>query len=90
MIDKCRGRIWFAGARRMATLVLLFGFCAMPPIAGRANAFEVLVTAPLEVSDIQTIIEAAVTRAVRDHAKVVVAVSDREGTPLAVFDMTGV
>ncbi len=74
----------------MAAVVLLLGFCAMPPIAGRANAFEVLNTAPLEVSDIQTIISAAVTRAVRDKVLVVVAVSDREGTPLAVYDMTGV
>ncbi len=89
MVDKYRARMCFAGARRMATLVLLFGFCAMPPIAGRANAFEVLNTAPLEVSDIETIISAAVTRAVRDKVLVVVAVSDREGHVLGVFDMTG-
>jgi uncharacterized protein GlcG (DUF336 family) len=78
-----------ARARRAAFAVVLFGFSASPPIAGRANALPMLVTAPLTVTDVENIISAAVTRAAQDKVAVIVAVSDREGTPLAVFDMNG-
>jgi uncharacterized protein GlcG (DUF336 family) len=75
--------------RRVVIAALLFGFFAMHPIAGLAKSLGVLVTAPLEVSDVENIISATVTRAARDGVAVVVAVSDREGNVLGVFDMTG-
>lgn len=84
-----RGGKWHASARRVAIVLLLFGSCAMYPIAGHAKTLKVLVTAPLQVSDVENIISAAVTRAAHDGVDVVVAVSDREGHVLGVFDMTG-
>jgi len=55
-----------------------------------AGGFPVLPTATLQVVDVQNLIAAAVTRAHRDNATVVVAVSDREGNVLGMFDMTDV
>jgi uncharacterized protein GlcG (DUF336 family) len=60
-------------------------------IANLANAAPIptLPTGQLQVSDLQTIIAQAVTQAVHDNVQVVIAVSDREGNVLGVFDMTG-
>jgi len=80
----------YARMRRAVIVVLLSGFCAMlHPIAALANTLGVLVTAPLEASDVENIISAAVIRAAHDGVAVVVAVSDREGHILGVFDMNG-
>ncbi len=72
--------------RRGAMVLLAFVLSAMHPVA--VCALETLNTAPLTVSDVENIISAAVTRAVHDRVAVIVAVSDREGNPLAVYDMT--
>jgi uncharacterized protein GlcG (DUF336 family) len=55
-----------------------------------AGGFPVLPTATLQMTDVQNLIAAAVTRAHRDNATVVVAVSDREGNVLGMFDMADV
>jgi uncharacterized protein GlcG (DUF336 family) len=66
----------------LAALTLLF--------ANRAVAAPIttLPTGQFQVSDVQTLIEQAVTQAVHDNVQVVVAVTDREGNVLGVFDMT--
>jgi uncharacterized protein GlcG (DUF336 family) len=46
-----------------------------------------LVTAPLTVTDVENIISAAATRAEHDGVAAAIAVSDREGHVLGVFDM---
>ena len=89
MVYEDQGGKWHARARRGAIVILIFGFCAMHPIAGHAKTLKVLATAPLTISDVEDIISAGVTRAAHDGVAVVVAVSDREGNVLGVFDMTG-
>jgi uncharacterized protein GlcG (DUF336 family) len=72
---------------------LALAIAALLMLTGRytsAGGFPVLPTAPLQVTDVENLIAAAVTRAHRDNATVVVAVSDREGNVLGLFDMTGV
>jgi uncharacterized protein GlcG (DUF336 family) len=73
-----------------------FGLAALTLLlAGLASAAPIttLPTGQLQVSDVQTIIAQAVTQAVHDNihdlVNVVVAVTDREGNVLGVFDMTG-
>jgi hypothetical protein len=61
----------------------LLGFAQAAPIS-------VLPTGQLQVSDVQSIIAQAVTQAVHDNVEVVVAVSDREGRMLGVWDMNPV
>jgi uncharacterized protein GlcG (DUF336 family) len=56
---------------------------------GTAHALEALETAPLTVTDVTNIISAAATRARHDRVAAVIAVSDREGNILGVFDMLG-
>jgi uncharacterized protein GlcG (DUF336 family) len=68
----------------IATLLMLTGRYTS------AGGFPVLPTAILQSSDVENLIAAAVTRAHRDNATVVVAVSDREGNVLGMFDMTDV
>ena len=87
MVEEDQAGKWHAGARRLPIVVLLLAVNTILLIGGRANAFEVLVTAPLAVSDVENIISAAVTRAAHDKVDVVVAVSDREGNNLGVWDM---
>jgi uncharacterized protein GlcG (DUF336 family) len=87
MVEGDRDRNWHVGARPSTIVALLFAI-TMQPIAGRANAFEVLATAPLTMTDVENIISAAATRAKHDGVAAVIAVSDREGHPLGVFDMT--
>jgi uncharacterized protein GlcG (DUF336 family) len=87
MGDKHRAAKERDRTRRGAIVVLVFALSAMHPVA--ANALEALNTAPLTVSDVENIISAAATRAKHDRAPAVIAVSDREGHPLAVFDMFG-
>ena len=77
------GRRWQL-AVAITTLLLLTGRYT------NAGGFSVLATATLQVTDVENLIAAAVTRAHRDKATVVVAVSDREGNVLGLFDMTGV
>src|SRR5271167_3868648 len=89
MVEEDQAGKWHARAGRLVIAVLLSAVSTILPIARRANAFEVLVTAPLAVSDVENIISAAVTRAARDKVDVVVAVSDREGNNLGVWDMPG-
>jgi uncharacterized protein GlcG (DUF336 family) len=74
-------------SRRVSIIVLALALGAAHPIT--AHALDALVTAPLTVSDVSNIIAAAATRAKHDHAAAVIAVSDREGNPLGVFDMFG-
>jgi uncharacterized protein GlcG (DUF336 family) len=71
-------------ALAIATLMMLTGRYAS------AGGFPVLPTAILQTTDVENLIAAAVTRAHRDNATVVVAVSDREGNVLGMFDMTDV
>src|ERR1700691_946278 len=87
MVEGDRDRNWHVGARPSTIVALLFAI-TMQPIAGRANAFEVLATAPLTMTDVENIISAAATRAKHDGVAAVIAVSDREGHPLGVCDMT--
>jgi len=54
-----------------------------------AYALKSLVTAPLTVTDVQNIIARAVTQAVHNNQAVTIAISDREGNVLGVFNMTG-
>lgn len=54
-----------------------------------AGGFPVLPTATLAVSDVENLIATAVTRAHLDKKPVIVAVSDREGNVLGLFDMNG-
>jgi uncharacterized protein GlcG (DUF336 family) len=84
-----RGEKKLAGAGPIAIGVLLFAFGAMHSIPGYAEPLEMLLTAPLTVTDVENIIAAAATRAKHDGAPADIAVSDREGNVLAVFDMTG-
>ena len=77
------GRRWQL-ALAIATLLML---TCRDTIAG---GFPVLPTATLQITDVQNLIATAVTRAYRDNATVVVAVSDREGNVLGLFDMNGV
>ena len=72
--------------RRVAIVALTFALAAIHPAI--AHALEMLETAPLTVTDVENVISAAVTRAVHDKVAVIVAVSDREGNPLTVYDMT--
>src|SRR5438105_3740863 len=82
-------RILFARLR--FSFVLLTTALAATAIARPASGapISVLRTASLQVGDVQTIIANAVTRAVHDGAPVVIAVTDREGNILGVFNMTG-
>jgi uncharacterized protein GlcG (DUF336 family) len=52
-----------------------------------AAPIKELPTGQLQVSDVQNIIAQAVTQAIHDQVQVVVAVTDREGNVLGVFDM---
>jgi uncharacterized protein GlcG (DUF336 family) len=54
-----------------------------------AAPIPVLPSGQLSVTDVQTIIAQAVTQAVHDKVVVVIAVTDREGNVLGVFDMNG-
>ncbi len=63
-------------------LMLRAGFAWTAPVTA-------LPYGQLTVSDVQTIIAQAVTQAKHDNQAVVVAVTDREGNILGVFDMTG-
>jgi uncharacterized protein GlcG (DUF336 family) len=58
--------------------------------AGRAVAAPIpfLPSGQLAVTDVQTIIAQAVTQAAHDKVNVVIAVTDREGNILGVFDMS--
>ncbi len=79
----------FSLSRRCATS---YGLVAMVLLlSGRVFAAPItsLPTGQLLVSDLQTIIAQAVTQAVHDKVQVIVAVTDREGNVLGVFDMTG-
>jgi uncharacterized protein GlcG (DUF336 family) len=69
-------------------MLLALALGAMHPMA--AHALAALETAPLTVSDVTNIISAAATRAKHDRVAAVIAVSDREGNILGVFDMFGV
>src|SRR5437868_2183947 len=77
--------------RRFSFVLLAMALAAIGVAAGAASSapIPVLRTATLQVSDVQAIIANAVTRAVHDSAPVVIAVSDREGNVLGVFNMTG-
>ena len=71
---------------------VLFGCEGTPdtPNTGTANTpnanFQAL--APLTVADVQTIIAQAVTQAVASNVRATIAVVDREGNVLGVFQMT--
>jgi len=54
-----------------------------------AFALKNLITAPLTVTDVENVIARAVTQAVHNNQAVTIAISDREGNVLGVFDMTG-
>jgi uncharacterized protein GlcG (DUF336 family) len=77
------GRRWQL-ALAIATLLMLMRSYTS------AGGFPVLPTATLQITDVENLIAAAVTRAHRDNATVVVTVSDREGNVLGLFDMNGV
>ena len=67
-----------------AALVLMIACCD-----GAAGGFPVLPTAIPQTSDVENLIATAVTRAHLDKKPVIVAVCDREGNVLGVFDMNG-
>jgi len=75
--------------RRFASATLVLAALTLM-LAGLVEAAPIttLPTGQLQVSDVQTIIAQAVTQAVHDNVQVIVAVSDREGNVLGVFDMT--
>ena len=60
-------------------------------VAASAGAapIKALRTGQLQITDVQTILANAVAQAVHDDVQVVIAVTDREGNVLGVFDMTG-
>lgn len=77
---------------RYGRLTAIVGLAALSLLLARlagAASIPVLPTGQLQVGDVQTIIAQAVTQAVHDKVQVVVAVTDREGNVLGVFDMTG-
>jgi len=76
-------------ARRSAAAVVLAALTLLLGDLAIAAPITTLRTGQLQVSDVQTIIAQAVTQAVHDKVEVVVAVTDREGNVLGVFDMTG-
>ncbi|HLI78881.1 MAG TPA: heme-binding protein, partial [Candidatus Binataceae bacterium] len=61
----------------------------MPATLASAAPITELPTGQLQTTDVQNIIASAVTQAVHDKVNVVVAVVDREGNVLGVFDMNG-
>lgn len=70
-----------AAAAAIATLVLV------PASRATAATITELPTGQLQTTDVQNIIANAVTQAVHDKVEVVVAVVDREGNVLGVWDM---
>ena len=78
-----RDRLGKSLASILATVALLL-VSARP-----GHALRILITAPLTVADVQSIIARAVTQAVNNNQKVTIAVSDREGNILGVFIMNG-
>ena len=75
--------------RRSRLAIVLAALTMLTCRDSRAAGFPVLPTATLQVSDVQNLIAAAVSRAHKDKAPVIVAVSDREGNVLGLFDMLG-
>ena len=74
---------WLKKCAATAALMLLSATLAP------AAPIPELPTGQLQVMDVQNIIANAVTQAVHDKVNVVVAVVDREGNVLGVFDMNG-
>jgi uncharacterized protein GlcG (DUF336 family) len=80
----------FNAAERSCLAIVVAALLMLACRDGIAGGIPVLPTATLQVSDVENLIAAAVTRAHRDNKFVVVAVSDREGHLLGLFDMVGV
>src|SRR5215831_13070876 len=68
-----------------ALLAMVLWLAPSPDVLALKN----LVTNPLTVTDVQNVIARAVTQAVHNNQAVTIAISDREGNVLGVFEMTG-
>lgn len=84
---KAAARRFLSGGTGKAAALLVAALFLGP--ANAAYALKNLVTAPLTVTDVQNVIARAVTQAVHNNQAVTIAISDREGNVLGVFDMTG-
>ncbi|HVN28391.1 MAG TPA: heme-binding protein, partial [Candidatus Binataceae bacterium] len=78
----------FASFRKFTAAIGLAFLTMISCARAFAAPIPVLPSGQLSVTDVQTIIAQAVTQAAHDKAPVVIAVTDREGNLLGLFDMT--